>query len=121
MWPRSRTLISATTACITALRSGGAPRFAPAEAIRAQFEEAKNDLAKNPQNTAAWLPILRSYAPALLQQCVDSAELSKTIVRSWLTCYMFNGQADAAAKAQAVASHLSDYGTFKSHARRVAR
>jgi hypothetical protein len=97
------------------------PRNAPAEAIRAQFEEAKTDLAKNPQNTAAWLPILRSYAPALLQLCEDSAELSKAMVRSWLTRYMFNGRADADAKAAEVATHLSDYGTFKSHARRVPR
>jgi hypothetical protein len=103
------------------LQTPEGPRSAPAEAIRAQFEEAKIDLAANPQNTAAWLPILRSYAPALLQQCVDSAELSKTIVRSWLTRYMFSREADPAAKAEAVAVHLSDYGAFKSHGRRVAR
>src|SRR6266545_1414586 len=103
------------------LQTPEGPRNAPAEAIRAQFEEAKADLAKNPQNTAAWLPILRSYAPALLQLCEDAAELSKAMVRSWLTRYMFTGRPDADAKAAAVASHLSDYGTFKSHARRVDR
>lgn len=97
------------------------PRFGPAEAIRAQFKEAQEDLAKHPENTAAWLPILRSYAPALLKICEDAADLSKTMVANWLTRYMFSNFPDAELKAKAVADHLSDYGTFKSHARRVDR
>jgi hypothetical protein len=97
------------------------PRFAPAEAIREQFEQAKKDLAAHPEHTAAWLPILRSYAPALLQICADAASLSKRIVTEWLARYMLSGEPDPAAAAAVVAERLSDYQTFKSHARRLDR
>lgn len=97
------------------------PRSAPAEAIKQQFAEAQSDLAANPSHVAAWLPILRSYAPALIKLCDDAAILSKTMVTSWLQAYMFQGQADAATKANAVAEFLSNYDSFKSHGRRVDR
>lgn len=97
------------------------PRFAPAEAIREQFERAKEDLAQHPENTAAWLPILRSYAPALLQLCADAAALSKRIVTQWLARYMLSSAPDPQTAAADVAEKLSDYKTFMSHARRLDR
>lgn len=95
------------------------PRSAPAAAIRQQFAEATDALAKNPQHTAAWLPILRSMAPALLQICEDAARLSKSMVTDWLTRYMFSGHSDPRADAEKVADALSDYQVFMSHARRI--
>ena len=97
------------------------PRSAPAAAIIQQFEEAQEDLMKNPGHTAAWLPILRSYAPALLQICQDAEKLSKAIVAEWLGTYMFCGQTDASTKAKDVANFLGEYKTFKSHARGIDR
>lgn len=55
------------------------PCSAPAEAIRQQFIDARKDLAEHPEHTAAWLPILSTMAPALLQRCEDAMALSKTI------------------------------------------
>lgn len=92
------------------------PRSAPAAAIRQQFAEAQADLATNPQHTAAWLPILRSLAPALLQICEDAEKLSKSMVADWLSRYML--KADGA-KAQQVAAELSNYEKYMSHARRL--
>jgi len=97
------------------------PRSAPAEAIRQQFAQAQDDLAKNPQHTAAWLPILRSYAPALLQLCQDAETLSKSMVKDWLVRYMLSGDPNRDAKADAVAAYLTDYAAFRSHGRRVDR
>ena len=103
------------------VQSPEGPRFAPAAAIRQQFEEAKKDLASHPEHTAAWLPILRSMAPALLQICEDAEKLAESMVANWLTRYMFSMEPDAAAKAERVADWLTDYETFKSHARRLGR
>ena len=97
------------------------PRSAPAAAIIRQFEEAQEDLMKNPGHTAAWLPILRSYAPALPQICEDAEKLSKAIVAEWLELYMFSGRADACDKAADVADFLGNYDEFKSHARGIDR
>ncbi|MDH3262100.1 MAG: serine protease [Acidimicrobiia bacterium] len=95
------------------------PRSAPAAAIRQQFVEARKDLAAHPEHTAAWLPILRSMAPALLQICEDAEKLSKSMVTDWLERYMFASTPDPAAQASRVADALSDYQKFMSHARRL--
>lgn len=96
------------------------PRSAPAAAIRQQFEEARDDLSSHPEHTAAWLPIIRSMAPALLQICEDANKLSKSMVSDWLSKYMFAAHTDPTASAQKVADALSDYASFKSHSRRVS-
>jgi hypothetical protein len=97
------------------------PRSSPAAAIKAQFAQAQADLAANPSHMAAWLPILRSMSPALLQICENAEKLSKTLVKEWLQKYMFQGQVDAEQKAEAVTEYLSDYKQFMSHGRRVDR
>ena len=94
------------------------PRSAPAKAILNQFELAKKE-CREPANLAAWMPILRTYAPGLLTQCVASQELAVRMVSSWLEKYMFAGEADAAIKAGKIASWFADYESFQSHGRRV--
>lgn len=95
------------------------PRSAPAAAIRAQFEEARKDLADHPEHTAAWLPILRSMAPALLQICENAEELAKSMVTEWLATYMFAGEDEPESKARSVASELTNYKRLNSHGRRL--
>jgi hypothetical protein len=94
------------------------PRSAPARAILKQFEMAKVQ-CQDPANLAAWLPILRSYAPGLLTQCEDSQRLAETMVSSWLQQYMFAGQPNAAEEATRIAHWFGDYDNFGSHGRRV--
>jgi len=94
------------------------PRSAPAKAILNQFELAKEQ-CKDPSNLAAWMPILRTYAPGLLTQCEDSRNLTVTMISSWLKSYMFAGEEDADQKASRIGSWFSDYESFQSHGRRV--
>ncbi|MBI4289766.1 MAG: serine protease [Chloroflexi bacterium] len=94
------------------------PRSAPAKAILDQFELAKEQ-CKDPSNLAAWMPILRSYAPGLLKQCQDSQTLARTMVSNWLRRYMFAGSPEAEGKAGSVAAWFANYDNFKSHGRRV--
>ena len=95
------------------------PRSAPAAAIRQQFEEARRDLAEHPEYTAAWLPILRSMAPALLQICENAENLAKSMVTTWLAQFMFADHGEPEAAARRVAAELSDYRQFMSHSRRL--
>lgn len=96
------------------------PRSAPAQAIKDQFEMARDE-CQNPAFLAAWLPILRSYAPGLLAQCDHQRELAEALVRRWLAKYMFKGKPDAEEKARAAAAWFADFKEFRSHGRRVSR
>jgi hypothetical protein len=46
-------------------------------------------------------------------------QLSKQLVKGWLEKYMFAGDPNAAATAQAIVDYLGDHNRFLSHARRV--
>lgn len=95
-------------------------RSAPAKAILNQFELAKRE-CRVPENLAAWMPILRTYAPGLLTQCVDSQSLASDMVAGWLERYMLSGDEDAKRKSKTVADWFADYESFHSHGRRVGR
>ena len=97
------------------------PRSSPAQAIKDQFELAKEQCAANPAHVTAWLPILRSYSPGLLAQCDHQHELARSLVARWLERYMFAGDSEAAAKADAAASWFASFTEFGSHGRRVSR
>ena len=96
------------------------PRSAPAKAILNQFELAKRE-CKVPENLAAWMPILRTYAPGLLTQCEDSQRLASDMVAGWLERYMMAGDENAAEKSRGIADWFADYESFRSHGRRVGR
>ncbi len=93
------------------------PRTAPAKAILNQFELAKKE-CRSPENLAAWMPILRTYAPGLLTQCEDSTRLASDMVAGWLKRYMHKKNEAKAAK---IAKWFADYESFRSHGRRVGR
>ncbi len=96
------------------------PRSGPAKAILNQFELAKQQ-CKDPSNLAAWMPILRSYAPSLLTQCEDSRTLAVEMVSAWLKNFMLAGDANAEERAQMIAGWFANYENFRSHGRRVGR
>ena len=76
---------------------------------------------KEPENLAAWMPILRTYAPGLLTQCEDSHKLASDMVAGWLERYMLLAEPDSNTKARRIANWFADYESFNSHGRRVGR
>ena len=91
--------------------------YSPAEAIKEQFLKAGQEIGSDPKKLSVWIPILQQMGPSLLVQCDNAITLSKTLVQQWLTRFMFSGDADAQAKATAVADYLGQHSTFKSHGR----
>jgi ATP-dependent protease ClpP protease subunit len=100
------------------LLQGGA---VPARAIIEQFEQARDEIKKDPSALAAWLPILQQYAPALLKQCETAEELSRRLVREWLSEYMLAGDPDAKRKAAAIARYFASYKKHQSHGMGIDR
>ena len=92
-------------------------RTAPARAILNQFERAKFE-CQHPENLAAWMPILRTYAPGLLTQCEASQKTAVNMVTGWLERYMM---AEEPARAREAAEWFADYEAFGTHGRRVGR
>lgn len=91
--------------------------YSPAEAIKEQFLKAGQEIAADPKRLSVWLPILQQMGPSMLIQCDNAIELSKALVRQWLTRFMFSGDPDATEKADAIASYLGQHASFKSHGR----
>ena len=91
--------------------------FSPAEAIKEQFLKASQEIAADPKKLSPWLPILQQMGPSLLVQCDNAIDLSKTLVKQWLTRFMFKGESNAEAMADAVAEYLGQHSNFKSHGR----
>jgi len=83
-------------------------RLNPAHAILKQFDNARKDLSQNSEFLTAWLPILEQYGPSLLVECDNAIKLTETLVKTWLTSYMFQGQRNAARKAAFVSRFLAN-------------
>ena len=95
-------------------------RFAPAQAILAQFDRAVEQCA-DPRKLAAWMPILGQYGPDLLIQCDELSQMAKNMVQKWLEAYMFRGHEDGAAKADRISTWLATHANFRSHAKHIER
>ncbi len=95
------------------------PISVPARAAIDQFERAASDINADPGKMRVWLPIIRQYGPAFLQECQNAIELSETLVTNWLRTYMFNDEADRAERAEKIAKWLANHNNFKTHSRPV--
>ena len=95
------------------------PISVPARAAIDQFERAASDIDADPGKMRVWLPIIRQYGPAFLQECQNAIELSETLVTNWLRTYMFNDETDPAERAEKIAKWLANHNNFKTHSRPV--
>ena len=56
----------------------------PAYGIIQEYEEAKKEVTKNPQNIEFYKIILSKYPPTLVGQCYRATELSADVLTKWL-------------------------------------
>ena len=92
------------------------PQFAgiPAYNIKQEFEEAKADLAENPNNAQYWAIKLQQYPAAFMKTAIDAIELSDELIRTWLSDVMLKDDLKAVDKA---VEFLSSHENSKVHAR----
>ena len=95
------------------------PRSAPAQAILDQFEFAKSELAVTPAALAAWLPILRSYMPGLITECLTAQAAAEEMVAEAMQKYMFKrlNRAQREQRSKDIAVWFNDHTTHRSHGR----
>lgn len=98
-------------------------RMVPGQAITEQFERAREACLRDPDEYPVWADMLRQYGPDLLVEADNASALSASVVRDWLSRYMFSGfpESQRSAKAEIVASYLTDHATHLTHSRGVVR
>lgn len=90
----------------------------PAYNIIKEFEEAKDDLAKHPENTNYWALQLNKYPAAFVISAQDAINLSNELVRQWLGDGMFDANADGE-KIENIAKKLNEHYDSKEHGRHL--
>jgi hypothetical protein len=96
------------------VRTGEVVTSVPARAVIEQFKAAKDECAANPKFLPTWLPILRTFAPALPELCAQAEERASELVGEWLNNYLMKGlSASAVAEAK---NFLTTY-EHRSHGR----
>jgi len=92
---------------------------APAQSLIAEFEQAKAEVAANPNVAPIWVNKLKSLPHGILDICKNTTELSIQKVELWLKSYMFKGEADGPAKAKKIANWLGKAKNHKTHGRPI--
>lgn len=92
----------------------------PAYNIKQEFEEAKKDLAANPQNANYWAIKLRQYPAAFMKTAIDSIDLSGILVEEWLgTCMFDKNNPEDAKKIKVIKEKLNEHDNSKNHGRHL--
>ncbi len=95
-------------------------RHYSAHSIVGQFNQAKKEIQDNPLLAHAWVPVLRSLGPALLEEARRIHSYGQTIVSDWLKKYMFANREDASHLASEAASFFSGV-QHGAHGKRISR
>lgn len=87
----------------------------PAYNIKMEFEEAKKDLASNPEHAQYWAIKLQQYPAAFLKTAIDAIQLSSTLLREWLSTCMFE-ESDKKI-VDSIVAKLNEHDDSKTHGR----
>lgn len=91
----------------------------PAYGVKQEFARALREVKNDPSRIPIWQSIIGRYGPAFLSQCENAIVWSKAFVEYQLEHVMFDGEADARAKAQSIVRRLTDYRGNKTHQRHI--
>lgn len=89
----------------------------PAYNIKAEFEEARQDLSTNPQNANYWAIRLQQYPAAFLKNAVDAIGLTNALVENWLADNMLSKAPNPETKSKEITASLNNHEDTMAHAR----
>lgn len=90
-----------------------------AQGVLNEFKKALEETKVDPAAIQVWRCILQQYHPTFLGQCQQAIDWTKKFVGDQLREVMFEGDPDAAQKAQHIVDVLSDADEHKSHERHI--
>lgn len=90
-----------------------------AHGIIEEFENIKQEHAKNPLGTQVWGPILSKYTPTLIVECQKVIDWFNDLVKDWLLENMFEDISGAESKVNTVIENIGRHALTKSHSRHL--
>jgi hypothetical protein len=93
----------------------------PAHSILQQYKNILADSIANPSLIPLFANMMPVYGPGLLAVSQRFVDLSFELPRKWLEAHMFEGDPDAANKAERTALYFSNAGNFNSHGKHISR
>ena len=105
---------------ITFPMPNGNPFTAPAHSILNEFNQAKTEILANPGVAPLWIPKLANWPAGILDICNNTIQLSKDMVKKWLTSYMFANQPNGSNKANTIANWLGTFSNHLTHGRPIS-
>ena len=90
----------------------------PAYNIKSEFEEAKDDLAKHPENGTYWMIKLQQYPAAFMKTALDAIDLSGELLEEWLGTCMFDKNRDSE-QIRSIVDKLNEHDKSKNHGRHL--
>ena len=91
----------------------------PAAEVKKEFDRALSEIKADPAMIQVWQFILQKYNPTFLAQCEQAVKWSEQFVLKHLKSTMFDGDANADSKADAIVKALSDVKTNMTHVRHI--
>jgi membrane-bound ClpP family serine protease len=88
------------------------------QAVLNEFEQAKEDIRRNPQSAALWQVIIGKYHPTLLGACKQAIEWSEKMVFEWLKYNMCVGDEKRVRK---IVNTFSNHTEQKTHSRHISK
>lgn len=93
----------------------------PCYGVIQEFENAKNEIAKNPATIPLWQMIINKYHPTFIGQCYKAIELSKELIEEWLeNGKMFENDEKKEEKIKAIIKYLNNNAETKIHSRHIS-
>jgi len=91
----------------------------PAQSILEEFEQAKKEVAQNPDLATLWVNRINKYPHGFFQICKDTTELATMKVTEWLDSYMFKDSTANPKPGHKIAEWLGTSSQHKSHGRPI--
>ncbi len=76
--------------------------------VLAEFRKASDEIRTHKSKIPIWQAIYQKLPPGVIVQCQNAMDMTRQLVTEWLTTGMFEGEADAADKANKIVDYLND-------------
>lgn len=99
------------------------PQFGPqpAQLVLSEFDEAFEQIKRDPSKIEVWRPILEQIPPTFLSTCKHAIEWSKEIGKKALITSMFKDDLESERKADQIVTFLTDANINMNHGRHLHR
>ena len=95
-------------------------RGVPCYGVVEEFERTIKQISDEPRSIGVWQQIIQQYTPTFLGECQKAMDLSRELVKRWLSEVMFAGKKASKRKANQIVNKLSNHGDSKTHDRHIS-